>query len=262
MVYETLTVKAGEYEGTLTCYEYSESREMPTASRPALLVLPGGGYAACSDREAEPIAIEFFNRNYNTYVLRYPCAPTKYPAQLAVAAAATDMIRKRAAGVKTDPKRVFAIGFSAGGHLCASLANCDPALPFLRGYDGKPNGVVLGYPVIGGTPTYGGSFDNLLGNPRPKGTEWLQLHESVRTDNPPAFIWATADDGAVPAVNSLRYAAAYAEKGLKYELHIYTHGVHGLSLCDERTSQLDPAHLNMPAVAGWVDLADTFLRSL
>ena len=261
MIYETITVQAGEYEGTLGCFEYTESREMPTASRPAMLVLPGGGYAMCSDREAEPIALEFLTRGSNAYALRYPCAPAEYPAQLAVAAAAMDTIRKRKNG-KTDGKRVFAIGFSAGGHLCASLANCDPSLPFLRGYDCKPNGVVLGYPVIGGTPTHGGSFDNLLGNPRPKGMEWLQLHESVRADNPPAFIWTTADDGAVPAVNSLRYAAAYAEKGIPYELHIYKHGAHGSSLCDERTSQVDPEHMLLPASVGWVDMADTFLRSL
>lgn len=262
MHYEEVKVKAGEWEGALTCYEHTEFEEMPTVSRRAMLVLPGGAYAMCSDREGEPVAVEFFNRGYNAYVLKYPCAPAaRFPAQLTVAAAAMDAVRKRAPKCKTDAKKVFAIGFSAGGHLCGSLANCPPDFPTVQKYDFKPNGIVLGYPVIGGEPTHGGSFDNLLGPERPAGTEWLQLHTSVRFDNPPAFIWATADDGCVPAVNSLKYALAYAQAGVKYELHIYESGPHGMSVADARVSQLSPAADNR-LVARWVEYADAFLGHL
>lgn len=261
MKIEELTLSTAYGECKLTCYEYTESPEMPTDSRPAMLVLPGGGYAGCSDREAEPIALAYFGRGYNAYVLRYTCAPARYPTQLVQAAAAMDTVRKRANGCKTDKNRVFVVGFSAGGHLCGSLANCPRDFAPVKQYDFAPNGVVLAYPVIGGTPTHGGSFDNLLGG-KPHGeTEWLNLHTSVKADNPPAFIWTTADDNAVPAINSLRYAEAYAEKGLRYELHVYPHGPHGLALANEITYSQNPALVN-EEVARWVVLSDKFLRSL
>ncbi len=237
MRYETIKITAGEYVG-----------------------LPGGGYGMCSERESEPIALEFFNRGYNAYVLVYPCAPARYPAQLCVAAAAMDCIRKRARNGNTDNKKVFAVGFSAGGHLCACLANCPENFAPVQKYNYRPDGILLGYPVIGGEPTHEGSFYNLLGGKPTGDTAWLDLHTSVRADNPPAFIWAT-DDQAVPVVNSLRYAAAYARSNLRFALHIYPKGPHGLSLADARTSGGDPAQEN-GEIAQWVDMADTFMRSI
>lgn len=261
MTYQEITLKAQEHNATLYCYEHTSSPELPVEWRPALLVLPGGAYAMCSDREAEPIALEFFNRGYNTYVLKYPCAPTRYPVQLVAAATAMDTIRKRAASVKTNPAKVFAIGFSAGGHLCGSLANCPDDFAPVKGLDFHPNGVVLSYPVISEKYGHMASHDNLLGDKRTPDTAWLNLDESVCPQNPPAFIWATADDEIVPAINSLAYATAYNQSGLKYELHIFASGPHGLSLADERVSQYSPRG-NDPMIAKWVDYADAFLRSL
>lgn len=261
MRYETIKITAGEYAGELTAYEHTASAALSCPNRPALLVLPGGGYGMCSERESEPIALEFFNRGYNAYVLVYPCAPARYPAQLCVAAAAMDCICKRARNGNTDNKKVFAVGFSAGGHLCACLANCPENFAPVQKYNYRPDGILLGYPVIGGEPTHGGSFYNLLGGKPTGDTAWLDLHTSVRADNPPAFIWATADDQAVPVVNSLRYAAAYARNNLRFALHIYPKGPHGLSLADARTSGGDPAQEN-GEIAQWVDMADTFMRSI
>ncbi len=261
MNYEILKISENNYEGELACYEHAESHELPESPRPALLVLPGGAYVYCSDREAEPIGVEFFNRGYNAYVLRYPCAPVRFPAQLTVAAAAIDAIRKRAKKTNTNPEKVFAIGFSAGGHLCGTLANCPPDFKTVKKLNFKPNGVVLAYPVINENYGHCESHGNILGEERPKECEWLNLDKSVRPDNPPAFIWATANDGIVPAVNSLSYAAAYNKLGLKYELHIYAHGPHGLSLSDRRVCQLCAGGENLH-VATWVNLADEFLRSL
>lgn len=265
MNYEKITIETKYGSGELWCYEHSESPELPVDSRRAMLVLPGGAYAFCSDRESEIIAIPFYERGYNAYVLKYPCAPTEFPAQLTVAAAAMHEIRSRAKTSKTDPKRVYAVGFSAGGHLCGSLANCPPDLAPVKKYDFKPNGVILSYPVIGGEDTHIPTFDNLLGGKigakREKGTEWLDLHTSVRDDNPPAFIWSTANDDAVPIANSLRMASAYAEKKIPFELHIYKKGPHGISVANEQVAQFNP-EANNPTIAGWVELADKFLRSL
>lgn len=261
MNYETLKISESGYEGTLTCYEHSESPELPEKPRPALLVLPGGAYRGCSDREAEPVGIEFFNRGYNAYVLRYPCAPNRFPAALVVAAASMDTIRKRAKKANTNPDKVFAIGFSAGGHLCGTIANCPPDFKPVKKFNFKPNGVVLSYPVINEKFGHTVSHDNLLGDERPQECAWLNLNESVRSDNPPAFIWATASDAGVPAENSLSYALAYNKLGLKYELHVFHNGPHGLSLSDYRVCQLSEGGENLH-VATWVKLADEFLRAL
>lgn len=261
MNYEIIKFKSGEYDCSLYCYEHSESPEMPTEPRMAMLVLPGGGYAMCSDREAEPIAFEFFNRGYNAYVLRYPCAPARFPTQLVAAAHSMDTIRKRAKQANTNPDKVFAIGFSAGGHLCANVANCPPDFEPVKKYNFKPNGVVLGYPVICSENGHPESFINILGEMPSGKNEWLSLEKSVRSDNPPAFIWATANDSVVPAANSLNYATAYNKLGLRYELHIFDEGPHGLSLSDYRVCQLSPGGAN-PHVAKWVTLADEFLRKL
>ena len=145
--------------------------------------------------------------------------------------------------------------------MCGTLANCPKDFAPVKQYDFSPDGIVLSYPVTGGTPTHGGSFENLLGG-MPKGeTAWLDLNTSVRNDNPPAFIWTTANDDCVPAVNSLKYAAAYCEKGLKYELHVFDDGPHGMSLADERVSAHWQTAISAK-VANWVDFADKFLRSL
>lgn len=261
MKHETIAITAGKYAGELACYENTEWKEMPIESRSAILTVPGGGYGMCSDREGEPVALEFFNRGYNAYVLKYPCAPAHYPAQLLVAAAAMDTIRKRAKTCKTDTNKVFAVGFSAGGHLCGCLANCPDNFAPTNTYDFRPNGLVLCYAVMGGTPTHKDSFQNLLGGMPQGENAWLDLLTSVRKNNPPAFIWATANDNLVPAINSLRYASVYAEKGLKYELHIYSDGPHGMSLADERTSSGNPEYVKAD-VADWVDRADKFLRGL
>ena len=64
--------KLPERAGNLTCIYFSTGREISTSRvRPAVLIMPGGGYHAVSDREAEPIALRFANRGYAAFVLRY-----------------------------------------------------------------------------------------------------------------------------------------------------------------------------------------------
>ena len=73
----------------LSAYLHDVSPEMPERiRRPAMLVLPGGGYHFCSDREAEPFALEWLRRGYNTFVLRYTVISENDPAPLEQAPAA------------------------------------------------------------------------------------------------------------------------------------------------------------------------------
>ena len=93
--------------------------------RPALIVVPGGAYAMTSKREGAPIASEFFARGFQTFVLEYVVAGedgVPYPEQLLELAAAVDYVKKHAEELHVNPDEVFAVGFSAGGHLTANLA--------------------------------------------------------------------------------------------------------------------------------------------
>ena len=65
---------------TLTSYIAGTSAELPfNEKRKAILVIPGGAYAFCSDREADPIAHAYLAAGFNTFVLRYSVYRTGNP---------------------------------------------------------------------------------------------------------------------------------------------------------------------------------------
>ncbi|MDB9221176.1 alpha/beta hydrolase, partial [Parabacteroides distasonis] len=78
-------------------YVADNSEEMePDRIRPAILILPGGGYAMTSDREAEPVALQFLAKGFAVFVLRYSVQPSRYPVALLEAAEAMRLIRANA----------------------------------------------------------------------------------------------------------------------------------------------------------------------
>ena len=252
----------------LTAYLHEVSPEMNGRSpRPAMLVLPGGGYHFCSDREAEPIALEWFRRGYNAFVLRYTVISEAIPAPLyqkplADAAAAMSLIRKNAAEWDIDPRRIAAVGFSAGGHLCASLAvHWDDER--LAAPDARPDAVILSYPVVSPREASGHGAvyvaEKLTQN-EPEWLEYFAIEEQLRADMPPAFLWTTVPDATVCPRHTLRLALAMQEAGLPCELHMYDHGAHGYALGNAETgNQWVPADAQL---ASWTDLAAGWLNRL
>lgn len=223
---------------TLTEY-LPEMRELWGVSkrlRPAVLVIPGGAYAYCSDREAEPVALQFAARGWAAYVLRYSCAPHAFPVALREAAASMVFIRKHAGDTGVDPHMVAAIGFSAGGHLCGTLGTMFDA-PELA--DIAPAGLIrpdalgLCYAVLlAEGETHEESIRNISGGD-PALAGRLDIPGLIRPDMMPVFLWHTRDDGSVPSVGTLRVGAALYEAGVPFALHLYAHGQHGLSTADE-----------------------------
>ena len=214
---------------------------------PALLVCPGGAYAYTSPREAEPVALVFLARGFNVYVLRYHCAPeARWPVPQLEAAEAIRMIRSQADETMTDPTRVFICGFSAGGHLAASVgilwkrAGWAAALK-ASDEEIRPTGMVLCYPVVtAGEKAHRGSIENLLGPEREDVSPLsVSLEKQVGTACVPAFIWHTRTDPSVPVENSLYLAAALAENGVPFEMHVFPRGGHGLSLANALTDAGD-----------------------
>lgn len=232
--------------------------------RKALLVIPGGGYHFVSEREAEPIALAFMPYGFNTFVLHYSVARTKkFPAQLIEASAAVKHIKEHAAEYLVHPDEIFAVGFSAGGHLCASLGilwkkeEIYKALNMPYGYN-KPRGIMPIYPVISADPAIAhiGSFQNLLcsDTPDPSELEACSLEKHVDADSSPAFIVHTVNDQVVNVRNSLVLANAYTEHKIPYELHIFPDAPHGMSLCNAITAGTEPK-FNNPLIADWVRMA-------
>ena len=52
----------GTKAATLTAYVQDNMEDQFALRRPAALICPGGGYAFCSDREGEPIALDYLAR--------------------------------------------------------------------------------------------------------------------------------------------------------------------------------------------------------
>lgn len=240
--------------GRLTCFVQTVNKTLyPTRTMPAVLVLPGGGYAATSWREGEPIAMEFYARGYSAFVLEYSCAPAKFPVALREAVMAMLYIRRNAGAWDIDPAKVGAIGFSAGGHLCGTLGtmyDCPEVADLATGNQARPDVVALCYPVaVSWGNTHDASFVNLVGDDQAL-RDRLSLDKLVRADMPPVFLWHTRTDATVPVRNSLVLAVALDEVEIPLSMHIYGKGRHGLSLPDMRTHPSD----NIPEVSE--DLGD------
>ena len=242
--------------GQLTCYiQNTDTVISQKRWRPAVLVLPGGGYGHVSSRESEPVALRFLARGYQAFVLRYAVAPAKFPTPLQEAALAMRYIRSHAEEMDVDANMVAAVGFSAGGHLCGLLGTLFDAPEVSHIGDAallRPNALGLSYPVaVSWGDTHVGSFDNLCGQDAQL-RQRLSLDRLVRKDMPPSFVWHTQDDEAVPVRNSLLLTQAMAEMGVPYILNIYPHGIHGLSTADAqvfpayRIPQVDPVLRNWP----------------
>ncbi len=214
--------------------------EDPTWRRPAVIVIPGGGYQMVSVREGEPVANFFLAKGFQTFLLRYQTCNenARYPEQLLEAAAAVDYVRKHADALCVNPEEVFLVGFSAGGHLSANLAVDYPLCCEKLGQelDCRPTAVGLSYPVISTKPGYCGSHSRVLSGyseeEKKQLIQRLELDELVTKDTPPAFIWTTAEDDLVPSENALLFALALAKQHIRYELHVYPQGRHGLASCD------------------------------
>ena len=241
-------------------------------TRRAVLVIPGGGYGAvCADREGEPIALAFFARGFNAFVLHYTVGRKKpYPAQLEEASLAVAHIRRHAAEYGLDPCKVFAVGFSAGGHLAGSLGTMwhrDEAWkPVNLAYgENRPDGVMLIYPVVSGTEPYSdrGTIANLwcTDTPTEEQKKRVSLEAAVDERSAPLFAVHTSNDQAVDVRNSLVLAEAYRAHGLPFELHIYPDAPHGVALGSDIT-RCGNAKWSNPRIARWTDDATAWAESL
>ncbi len=252
-------------------YIQEPSAELPNSyARPAVVVCPGGGYCCCSDREAEPVALEFLTKGFNAFVVRYSVGENAaYPNSLVDLSSAMRIIRENAERWHVKKDQIAVCGFSAGGHLVASLATLwnDPEVQEKAGCQGqenKPDGVLLLYPVISmGKFTHQQTRNMLLqgyDHKREEMVRKLSCELQVGPHTPPAFIAHTYADNAVPVENALMFASALAAADRPFDLHIFQEGFHGLSLANQNTF-CNPALLNWDFY-NWVELSCNWLIHL
>jgi len=272
MIHKKIEIKARGMEavGNLYTYFLDSSIEMrPNEKRPVILMCPGGGYEMTSDREAEPMAMQFLAMGYHVAVLRYSVCPVRYPAALLQVAESVLYLKEHADEYHIDPEKIVVQGCSAGGHLAANygIAWNSPFLTKRMGMENDPErlcvaGLLLCYPVItSGEKAHEESFRNLLGEQYEEKKEELSLENQVTPDTPPTFLWHTATDETVPVENSLYFFQACLQQGVSAELHIYPVGGHGLSLANEETCRANGIGVQKECQS-WIGLAQTWLEEI
>lgn len=227
------------FEPNLHAYVHEEASD----DRATIIVVPGGAYRYCSNSEGENVALAFYEMNFDAFVLSYTCNPLlNHPIRnqaLNDISRAVRLVRQQTNG------KVFILGFSAGGHLCASLLvhRADAIEPDLRLVDisNKPDGAILCYPVItSGEYSHFGSIQSLYGlEPNKEELEYSSLEKHVTSDCPPCFVWQTRTDAAVPVENSYMFCEALKKAGVPFAQHVFSDGHHGLSLANEQWARGD-----------------------
>ncbi len=265
-----INIKANEYDSCghtpkLFAFVPFSGEFLPNSNnRPAVIIFPGGGYSFVSEREAEPIAMKYLSMGFSAFILDYSVAPSVFPTSLFEAAYSIGCVRENADEFGIDPNKIAVVGFSAGGHLAASVS-CFWNESFISDALGtksdmlKPNAAVLSYPVISSSKfAHIDSFKSLLGSRfgDPKLMQKLSLENAVNANTPPSFLWHTFEDGLVSVKNSLLYTSALQSAGIPFELHIYQRGGHGLSLANEITGDV------MPDCQNWIDMSGRWIKNL
>lgn len=257
--YESVDPK--DFRPTLVTYILDGNKK-----RPAVLIFPGGGYAYTSPREAEPIAMQFNAAGFHAFILYYSVTPNKHPQPILDASRAMCIIRENSDKWNINGDQIAVCGFSAGGHLAASLGvYWDKQYLQVPGINTNltyPNALILSYPVItSGEYAHRGSFNNLLGpNAESELLYEMSLENHVNTKTPPTFLWHTFSDKSVPLENTLLFAGALRKRDIPFEMHIFPEGPHGLSLANGETATETMGIY--PHIANWIKLCIEWLEKL
>lgn len=250
---------------TLTCCSEAGGR------RPAVIILPGGGYIAAAPSEGEPVGERFAQMGYAAFVLKYstmysdfehtsgePNRRTMFPGPIVQVGSAIKYLRANAESLGVDENKIAVMGFSAGGHLAATFGNywnsphvysgivSDPGII-------RPNATVLCYAVTRLRKVRGSSMNKaifLCGDEKPS-DEQLRMYSPVNNvgeQTPPTFLWHSAADTDVPVQQSYAMSSALMAAKRPYELHVYSSGPHATGLS-----------VGYPAET-WPQLADSFLK--
>lgn len=225
---------------TLTAYLQGAGGEFRyVTKRPAIIVIPGGAYQFCSEREADPVAMPYLKAGYQVFILCYSLgANAVWPNPLSDYDQAMALIRERADEWNVYADKIAVIGFSAGGHLASAAATMSK---------NRPNAAILGYAVL---------------NNDVKGclVTAPSTVEAVDHTTCPCFIFSSRTDNLVPIENAVEFMGALAKYGISFESHIYAYGPHGFSTGD---TSIQPKDTKMSArIPHWVEDSIGWLKEV
>jgi acetyl esterase/lipase len=275
---------------TLTTYIMDDEQYARRGTcKPAVIVCPGGGYTEVSHNEGEPVALAFAARGYHAFVLDYSVKiEHPFPQALCEVAAAIKLVREHADEWRILPDRISVCGFSAGGHLAASLGvyyreeflttiiGCQPQ-------EIMPNALILGYPALSLIPVReGDSIPPFLLEKIEKGEmmdfrgpnirqimtgkmdftdadlEPVNLLKHIHGEMPPVFVFGSATDPIIPVNDLTGLASLCKEVQVPCELHLFGAGPHGQGLFQKHCGEEAPLtgqHMGM-----WFELAMSWLE--
>ncbi|MCD8309307.1 MAG: alpha/beta hydrolase [Clostridia bacterium] len=208
---------------------------------PAIISLPGGAFTHLSDTDKEPTAMTFYRCGFQTFVLNYSVGKySEYPAPLDDISWAILQIRKHSIEWRVNPDKIIVMGFSAGASVAGMSAtqwNITGLSERVGAADAKeirPDAAVIAYGACNTSETIvknpnierPGSWGKIVTDLTPE-LDWLNY---VDKTTPPMFIWQPAYDKYVPKENQIMLANALKENGVKYELHMFKDGYHGMSV--------------------------------
>ncbi|WP_316817046.1 alpha/beta hydrolase [Pedobacter nyackensis] len=228
------------------------------ATGAAVIICPGGGYGILAiSHEGYDVAKRFNDIGVAAFVLKYrlPSAeimkdPSFGPLQ--DAQQAIYMVRLNAKQWNIMPSKIGIMGFSAGGHLAASLTvhYDDVKIQNEKQLSLRPDFSILIYPVVTfGAATHMGSRKNLLGEAATEAQlKYFSNETGVNSQSPPTFMVHANDDKAVPSENSILFNQALVKAGVKAEMHLYQAGGHGFGLKNKTTT------------ADWFKLLESWMK--
>lgn len=237
---------------------------------PCFLVLPGGGYADVVHSEGPPVAAWLNSIGISAVTLEYSVSGENrvdgtYPMPQQQALYAMRWLRRHAPELNIRPDKIGVIGFSAGGHLAASVSHgfdredwlLDPDHE-LHGISARPDASILAYSVLStlGPDAHAGSMHNLLGARFDSALQSeMNWPNQIHPDAPPTFLWHTLEDKTVAVENSYLMALALQKKKILHEAHIFPTGAHGLGVCTIGARR-------QKDVGQWTSLAQRWLSGL
>lgn len=262
IIKQSLADKNYTTQATLTAYLQTPTPKSPWQEFPPLIIVPGGSMTHIPPEESEKTALAFAARGYQTFILRYSFLDESqplYPKPLIDLARAIQVVKHHRQEWHLRDQ-LFILGFSAGGHVTALYNDywSTQWLSHLTGFTNeamRPTKIVLGYPVIdlnAGFPSDQQTIGQWAADPAK-----YSASRHVSEQNVPTFIWHTMDDQFVPVQNSINYSLALQKYHIPQELHLFTHGPHGMDIANKLVAH--HADGAQPHVAHWVELADEWL---